>query len=67
MSWSSCMQNKIINHYGSEVKQCADAIEKGNIEDVVKCMVNVLGITDPEIWIPEQVALLGKWAIECEF
>ena len=67
MSWTHCMQKKIENHYGSEVKECVDGITHSNWEKVLECMVNVLGIADPEIWIPEQIVLFGEWSIECMF
>lgn len=67
MSWTDCMKNKIIAHYGSEVKDCIQGITKDNWKEILECMVDVLGITDPEIWIPEQLILFGKWSIECEF
>lgn len=65
MSWTSCMQDKIVSHYGEAVKSCADAIDHGNFEQIVECMVEVLGIADPEIWIPEQIALFTEWSVEC--
>jgi hypothetical protein len=30
-------------------------------------MVTVLGIADPEIWIPEQIILFTEWSAECLF
>lgn len=59
------MKKKIVDHYGSEVNDCVGGITKHNWEDVLKCMVTVLGITDPEVWIPAQLVLFGEWSIEC--
>lgn len=65
MSWTSCMQKKIISHYGSEVKDCVDGITKGNFEEILECMVKVLMVDDPVVWIPLQLALFTEWSIEC--
>jgi myosin heavy subunit len=67
MSWTKCMQKKIVNHYGSEVEQCVDGITKHNWTKILECMVTVLGIADPEIWIPEQIILFTEWSAECLF
>ena len=67
MSWTECMKDKIVKHYGPEIKDCVDGITKENWEEVLKCMVDVLGIADPEIWIPEQIALFTAWSVECVF
>jgi len=67
MSWTNCMKKKIVDHYGSEVQECVDGITKDNWEDVLKCMANVLQITDPETWIPKQLVLFGEWSVECAF
>jgi len=65
MSWANCMSNKITDHYGEEVKQCTEGITHGNWEKILECMVTVLGIADPEIWIPEQIVLFTEWSVEC--
>ena len=67
MSWTNCMKNKIVGHYGSEIKHCVDGITKHNWTEILECMVTVLGITDPEIWIPKQLILFATWSIECIF
>jgi hypothetical protein len=67
MSWTKCMQNKIEGHYGTAAKDCAKGIKKGNFLDIVKCLVVALGVSNPEIWIPEQVALFGVWSVACIF
>lgn len=59
------MQKKITAHYGNEVQECVKGITKKNFEDVVKCIANVKGITNPEVWIPEQIALFTLWSSEC--
>jgi hypothetical protein len=61
------MQKHIVDHYGSEVEQCVDGITHSNWTKVLECMVTVLGIADPEIWIPEQIILFGEWSVECIF
>lgn len=65
MSWTHCMQDKIVSHYGEAVKECTEGITHGNWEKILECMVTVLGIADPEVWIPEQIILFGEWSIEC--
>jgi ABC-type antimicrobial peptide transport system permease subunit len=59
------MQKKIINHYGTEVKECVSGLTKHNWEDVLKCMVTVLGISNPKVWIAEQLVIFAKWSAEC--
>jgi len=66
MSFESCMQKKIIDHYGPKVEQCIKAITKGDYTSIIECIATVLAITDPETWIPEQVVLFAEWALECE-
>jgi hypothetical protein len=66
-SWSHCMQGKIVGHYGAAVKTCTDGITHGNWEKILLCMVTVLGIADPEVWIPEQIILFTGWSVECIF
>ena len=61
------MKDKIVDHYGPEVKQCVDGITHHNYEDVLKCIANVLQISEPEVWIPEQLVYFTKWSLECEF
>ena len=65
--WTSCMKDKIVSHYGPEIESCTDGITHGNWEKILECMVTVLGITDPEVWIPEQIIIFGGWSIECIF
>jgi len=65
--WTSCMKKKIVGHYGPEIESCTDGITHGNWEKILECMVTVLGITDPEVWIPEQIIIFGGWSIECIF
>jgi len=65
--WTSCMKKKIVGHYGPEVEACVDGITHGNWEKVLECIVTVLGITDPEVWIPEQIVLFTGWSLECIF
>ena len=65
--WTSCMQDKIVDHYGPEVKACTDGINHGNWEEILECMVTALGIADPEVWIPEQIVLFTGWSVECIF
>ena len=67
MSWTSCMEAKIVSHYGPEVKDCVDGITKGDFDKIINCMVTVLGITDPEVWIPIQLGYFATWSVECEF
>lgn len=66
-SWSHCMSNHIVDHYGAAVKSCTDGITHGNWTKILECMVTVLGIADPEIWIPEQIAFFTLWSAECIF
>lgn len=66
-SWTGCMKKKIVNHYGSEVSDCVDGISHSNWEKILECIVTVLGITDPEVWIPEQLVLFSTWSLECIF
>tara|TARA_R110000868_G_scaffold85331_3_gene240187 strand:- start:539 stop:754 length:216 start_codon:yes stop_codon:yes gene_type:complete len=61
------MKGKIERHYGAAVKDCVDGITHDNWEEVLECMVTVLGIADPEVWIPEQIVLFGVWSIACIF
>ena len=65
--WTSCMKKKIVGHYGPEIESCTDGITHGNWEKILECMVTVLGITDPEVWIPEQIVLFTGWSLECIF
>lgn len=65
--WTSCMKKKIVGHYGPEVEACTDGITHGNWEKILECMVTVLGITDPDVWIPEQIIIFGGWSLECIF
>ena len=65
--WTSCMKKHIINHYGTEIEDCVNGISHSNWTKVLKCMVTVLGIADPEIWIPEQLALFAEWSVTCLF
>lgn len=67
MSWSSCMQNKVVSHYGSEVENCVKGITHGNFSDILKCIAEVKGIADPEAWIAEQLAFFTEWSLECAF
>jgi len=67
MSWTSCMKDKIIDHYGEEVAQCVDGITKDNFKDVLSCMANVLKVADPTQWIEDQLGEFGKWSLECAF
>ena len=66
-SWASCMGGKITRHYGEEVKNCVDGITHSNWEKILLCIATTLGIADPEIWIPEQIALFTAWSIACIF
>lgn len=66
-SWTGCMQHKIVSHYGSQVEDCVQGITHSNWEKILECIVDVLGITDPEVWIPEQLALFATWSVECIF
>lgn len=66
-SWSHCMSDKIEDHYGPQVASCTDGITHGNWEKILECIVTVLGIADPEIWIPEQIAYFTVWSAECIF
>jgi len=65
--WTSCMQKKIVSHYGAPVEDCVKGITHGNWEKILECIVTVLGITDPEVWIPEQIVLFTGWSVECIF
>lgn len=65
--WTSCMKKKIVGHYGPEVEACTDGITHGNWEKILECIVTVLGITNPEVWIPEQIVLFTGWSLECIF
>lgn len=66
-SWTSCMKKHIINHYGSAISDCVDGISHSNWEKILECMVTVLGIADPEVWIPEQIILFTGWSVSCIF
>jgi hypothetical protein len=66
-SWTHCMQDKIVDHYGKAVKTCTDGITHGNFVKILECIVIELGIADPEVWIPEQLGLFTIWSTECIF
>jgi len=66
-SWTHCMQDKIVDHYGKAVKTCTDGITHGNFVKILECIVIELGIADPEVWIPEQLAFFTIWSAECIF
>jgi hypothetical protein len=61
MSWSSCIQKKIVDHYGPQVSQCVSGITKHNFEDVALCICNVMSLDSPA----EVMALLTTWSVEC--
>ncbi len=65
MSWRDCMRAKIVAHYGPQVSTCADAIREDNFDTVVRCMVDVLKISNSAIWMPQQLAYLTQWSLEC--
>jgi hypothetical protein len=67
--WTSCMRGKIVRHYGPEVDACVNSIthSTSNWKAILKCIVSVKGITNPEVWIPEQIVLFGVWSISCLF
>ena len=62
MSWTSCMQNKIINHYGSEASECVSGIEKDNLEKIAECIANVVLDANEEAVLTN----LTAWSVECE-
>jgi hypothetical protein len=66
-SWSSCMQGKIVRHYGSEYAACANGISHGNWKDILKCIATAKGITNPVTWIPTQLAYFTGWSFACMF
>ena len=69
LGWVSCMRGKIVRHYGPEVEACVKSITHSNSNwtAILKCIVSVKGISNPEIWIPEQLVLFALWAGECFF
>ena len=69
LGWVSCMRGKIVRHYGPEVEACVNSITHSNSNwtAILKCIVSVKGISNPEIWIPEQLVLFTLWAGECFF
>ena len=67
LGWANCMKGKIVGHYGPEVESCVKSVTHGNWKDILKCIVTVKGISNPEVWIPEQLGLFVAWSAECIF
>jgi hypothetical protein len=69
LGWEDCMRGKIVRHYGPEVEACVKSVTHSHSSwtSILKCIVAVKGITNPEIWIPEQIAYFTVWAAECFF
>jgi hypothetical protein len=59
------MKKKIVDHYGEEVKDCVNAVSHGNWRDILKCIASIKGITNPEVWIPLQLAYFVGWSAWC--
>ena len=70
MGWSSCMEKKIENYYGSQASTCAEGITKENLSKVADCIADVAtdtGDGDVVVASAEVLANLTSWSIECEF
>jgi hypothetical protein len=70
MGWTSCMEKKIENYYGSQAATCAQGIDKGNLSKVADCIADVVTDTgggDPAAAAVEILANLTEWSIDCEF
>ena len=63
MSWKSCMEKKIQDHYGSGVDNCLEEMNKDNLREVAQCIVEVLGGASTA----EVLANLTAWSAECVF
>ena len=57
LGWEDCMRGKIVRHYGPEVEACVKSVTHSHSSwtSILKCIVAIKGITNPEIWIPEQI------------
>jgi len=66
-SWTSCMRGKIVRHYGPEVEDCVKSITHSNWKSILKCIVTIKGITNPEVWIAEQLGYFTAWSLACLF
>ena len=62
MSWKSCMGKKIEDKYGAAAKNCADAIEKGDLEKAARCIDDISDLSFKQI-----LKDLAKWSIVCTF
>ena len=63
MSWSNCMKDKIVHHYGDEVKGCIDGITHGNLSKIAKCIADADKEADPFTILTN----LTEWSAECLF
>ncbi len=63
MSWSSCMEDKIVGKYGQQAATCADGITHGNLSEVAQCIADIVGDSDPATVLAE----LAYWAVDCAF
>lgn len=62
MGWTSCMEKKIEQYYGNQASECAEGIEKTNLEQVAECIANVVEDASEEAVLTN----LTAWSVECE-
>lgn len=63
MSWSQCMEDKIVEKFGADAAICAKGITDGNLGEIAACIAK-LAVDDDPVAI---AADLGLWSAECVF
>ena len=59
--WPNCMYDDAKDEWGAIVEGCEKVFEGGNIKDIAVCLGGILVNTD----VPQAIAQLTKWSVEC--
>ena len=62
-SWTTCMEHKIINTFGSEAANCVQGFEKGDLSKIASCIEAIAVDEEPEVIIADLIL----WSGECAF